>query len=93
MGEAGPLPIPVRVATDECATAAKTTLAGVLAVPLRSRRRDVIRASIEGFLRPRIERYRQWTESSQGCYENSFDLFDGCFCCGPSWSMRGISAS
>ncbi len=33
----------------------------------------MIRASIEGFLRPRIERYRQGPESSRGCYEDSFD--------------------
>jgi uridine kinase len=64
---------PVRVAIDGCAAAGKTTLADELAVALRGRGRDVIRASIEGFLRPRIERYRQGPDSSRGCYEDSFD--------------------
>jgi uridine kinase len=65
---------PVRVAIDGSAAAGKTTLAGELAVALRGRGRDVIRASIEGFLRPRIERYRRGPESSRGCYEDSFDF-------------------
>ncbi len=67
---------PVRVAIDGSAAAGKTTLADELAVALRGRGRDVIRASIEGFLRPRIERYRRGPESSRGCYEDSFD-FEG----------------
>jgi hypothetical protein len=41
------------------------TPADELAVVLRGRGRDVILASIEGFLRPRIERYRQGPESSR----------------------------
>lgn len=48
-------------------------LADELAIALRGRGRDVIRASVEGFLRPRIERYRRGPESAQGCYEDSFD--------------------
>ena len=48
-------------------------LADELATSLRGRGRAVIRASIEGFLRPRIERYRRGPESAQGCYEDSFD--------------------
>ena len=48
-------------------------LADELATSLRSRGRAVIRASVEGFLRPRIERYRRGPESAQGCYEDSFD--------------------
>jgi uridine kinase len=63
---------PVRVAIDGPAAAGKTTLADELAVALRHRGRDVIRASIEGFLRPRIERYKRGPESSRGCYEDSF---------------------
>ena len=65
---------PVRVAIDGCAAAGKTTLSDELAVALRGRGRDVICASIEGFLRPRIERYRRGPESSRGCYEDSFDF-------------------
>jgi hypothetical protein len=49
----------VRVAIDGSAAAGKTMLADELAISLRGRGRDVIRASIEGFLRPRIERYRR----------------------------------
>ena len=64
---------PVRVAIDGSAAAGKTMLADELAISLRGRGRDVIRASIEGFLRPRIERYRRGPESAQGCYEDSFD--------------------
>ena len=64
---------PVRVAIDGCAAAGKTMLVDELAVALRGRGRDVIRASIEAFLRPRIERYRRGPESARGCYEDSFD--------------------
>jgi uridine kinase len=65
---------PVRVAIDGSAAAGKTMLADELAISLRGRGRDVIRAaSIEGFLRPRIERYRRGPESARGCYEDSFD--------------------
>ena len=51
-------------------------LADELAVSLRGRGREVIRASVESFLRPRIERYRRGPESARGCYEDSFD-YDG----------------
>jgi uridine kinase len=66
-------PHPVRVAIDGSAAAGKTMLADELAISLRGRGRDVIRASVEGFLRPRIERYRRGSESARGCYEDSFD--------------------
>jgi uridine kinase len=64
---------PVRVAIDGSAAAGKTMLADELEIALRGRGREVIRASIESFLRPRIERYRRGPESAQGCYEDSFD--------------------
>lgn len=66
-------PHPVRVAIDGSAAAGKTMLADELAISLRGRGRDVIRASVESFLRPRIERYRRGPESARGCYEDSFD--------------------
>jgi len=66
-------PHPVRVAIDGSAAAGKTMLADELASSLRGRGRDVIRASVESFLRPRIERYRRGPESARGCYEDSFD--------------------
>lgn len=64
---------PVRVAIDGSAAAGKTMLADELAVSLRGHGREVIRASVESFLRPRIERYRRGPESARGCYEDSFD--------------------
>jgi uridine kinase len=67
-------PHPLRVAVDGPPCAGKTTLADELAVAVGGRGRDVIRASIEGFLRPRIERYRQGPDSPRGCYEDSFDF-------------------
>jgi uridine kinase len=70
--DAVPCSHPLRVAIDGSAAAGKTMLADELAISLRDRGRAVIRASIEGFLRPRIERYRRGPESAQGCYEDSF---------------------
>lgn len=64
---------PVRVAIDGSAAAGKTMLADELAISLRGRGRDVIRASVESFLRPRVDRYRRGAESARGCYEDSFD--------------------
>jgi uridine kinase len=64
---------PVRVAIDGPAAAGKTMLADELAIALRGRGREVISASIESFLRPRVERYRRGPESARGCYEDSFD--------------------
>jgi uridine kinase len=64
---------PVRVAIDGPDAAGKTTLADELAPALRVRGRTVIRASIDGFHRPRAERYRRGEDSAQGYYEDSFD--------------------
>jgi uridine kinase len=64
---------PVRVAIDGPDAAGKTTLADELAVVLRARGREVIRASIDGFHRPRSQRHRQGPESPCGYYEDSFD--------------------
>jgi uridine kinase len=66
-------PHPVRLGVDGPDTAGKTTLAEELAAGLRERERGVIRASIDGFHRPRSERYRQGPESPLGYYEDSFD--------------------
>jgi uridine kinase len=46
---------PIRVAVDGPDAAGKTTLADELASVLRGRGRTVIRASIDGFHRPRAE--------------------------------------
>ena len=66
-------PHPVRVAIDGIDAAGKTTLADKLALTLRRRGRDVVRASIDGFHRPRAERYRRGELSPEGYYLDSFD--------------------
>jgi uridine kinase len=66
-------PHPVRVAVDGPDAAGKTTFADELALGLRGRGRAVIRASIDGFHRPRAERCRRGADSSEGYYEDSFD--------------------
>jgi uridine kinase len=65
---------PTRVAIDGPPAAGKTTLADELAVVLRTRGRDVIRATIEDFLTPRSHRYRRGEDSAEGCYHDSFDF-------------------
>jgi uridine kinase len=67
-------PHPVRVAVDGPDAAGKTTLADELGEALLGRGRPVIRASVDGFHRPRADRYRQGEDSPQGYYEDSFDL-------------------
>ena len=64
---------PVRVAITGIDAAGKTTLADELAQALPSAGRTVIRASIDGFQRPRAERYRRGNLSPLGYYEDSFD--------------------
>lgn len=64
---------PTRVAFDGPPAAGKTTLADELAVILRAQGRQVIRASVESFLRPRDERYRRGEYSADACYHDSFD--------------------
>jgi uridine kinase len=64
---------PVRVAIDGPDLAGKTTLAEELAKAVRDRGRTVIRASVDGFHRPRRDRYRRGRESPEGYYLDSFD--------------------
>jgi uridine kinase len=66
-------PHPVRVAIDGPDAAGKTTLADELAEPLAARGWPVIRASVDGFHRPRAERYRRGERSPQGYWLDSFD--------------------
>jgi uridine kinase len=63
-----------RVAVDGVDAAGKTRLAGVLAALLELRGQTVSLVSIDGFLRPREERYRRGEESAEGYYLDSFDL-------------------
>lgn len=67
-------PHPVRVAVDGPPAAGKTTLADELALVLRNKGREVVRASIEGFLVSRVHRYRRGVDSPEGCYRDSFDF-------------------
>ncbi|HEU5367511.1 MAG TPA: hypothetical protein VFU69_03565 [Ktedonobacterales bacterium] len=66
-------PHPIRVAIDGIDAAGKTTLADELARALAGRERAVMRASLDGFHRPRAERYRRGEDSPLGYYEDSFD--------------------
>lgn len=64
---------PLRVAIDGVDAAGKTRLADELAPLVEASGRPVIRASIDGFHRPRQERYRRGENSPEGYYEDSFD--------------------
>ncbi len=64
---------PVRVAIDGIDAAGKTTLANALVDPLSKLGREVIRASIDGFHRPRRLRYARGEDSPAGYYYDSFD--------------------
>ena len=64
---------PTRVAIDGPPAAGKTTLADELAVVLRARGRDVIRATIDDFLFPRAQRYPRGEYSVEGCYFDAHD--------------------
>ncbi|GGC03517.1 uridine kinase [Cellulomonas carbonis] len=68
---AAPTPL---VAVDGVDGAGKTTFADALAHVLRAGGSDVIRVSVDGFHRPRAERYRRGRTSPRGFYEDSYDL-------------------
>jgi uridine kinase len=74
---------PLRVAIDGIDAAGKTALANELVHPIEARARPVIRASIDGFHRPRSERYQRGADSPEGYYEDSFDYA----------SLRGVLLS
>jgi len=64
---------PTRVAIDGPPAAGKTTLADELALVLRTRGCDVIRATIDDFLFPRAQRYPRGEYSAEGCYFDTHD--------------------
>jgi uridine kinase len=64
---------PLRVAIDGPPAAGKTTLADKLTVVLRARGRNVIRATIDSFMFPRVVRYRRGKDCPDACYRDSFD--------------------
>jgi uridine kinase len=64
---------PTRVGIDGVDGVGKTTLADELVTPLTRMGRQVVRASVDGFHRPRELRYRLGTDSPQGYFLDSFD--------------------
>lgn len=65
---------PLRVAIDGRTASGKTTLANELADSLRAKGREVIRTSIDGFHRPKVERYARGRHSAEGYYHDARDL-------------------
>jgi uridine kinase len=66
-------PHPVRVAIDGPDAAGKTTLADELAPLIERFGRPVIRASVDGFHRPRAQRIARGPNSPEGYFLDSFD--------------------
>jgi uridine kinase len=66
-------PHPIRVAIDGMPAAGKSILADELGAHIKARGRAVIRASADGFHRPKADRYRRGTDSSNGYYFDAFD--------------------
>jgi uridine kinase len=64
---------PLRVAIDGIDTSGKTTLADELVPLIEQHGKPVIRATIDGFHRPRRIRYQRGADSPEGYYEDSFD--------------------
>nr|WP_297424867.1 uridine kinase [uncultured Actinotalea sp.] len=62
------------VAVDGVDGAGKTTFADALADHLRATGTRTLRVSVDGFHRPRAERYRQGRASPSGFFEDSYDL-------------------
>ncbi len=65
---------PALVAIDGVDGAGKTVLADDLAVVLREGGVPVVRVGIDGFHRPRADRYRRGRGSPEGYFLDSFDL-------------------
>jgi uridine kinase len=63
----------VRVGVDGRGGAGKTVFADELAAVLSVRGRSVVRASVDGFHRPRSERYRRGRESAVGYWLDAYD--------------------
>lgn len=63
----------VRVAVDGVDGSGKSVFADQLAGVLREQARPVVRASVDGFHHPRVERYRRGRSSPSGFWLDSFD--------------------
>jgi len=64
---------PTRVAIDGVDGVGKTTLADELVEPLARTGRQIVRASVDGFHRPRADRYHRGADSPEGYFLDSFD--------------------
>jgi uridine kinase len=64
---------PTRVGIDGVDGVGKTTLADELVEPLVRMGRQAVRASVDGFHRPREWRYRRGLDSPEGYFFDSFD--------------------
>ncbi|MCJ2123002.1 uridylate kinase [Methylobacterium sp. J-077] len=65
---------PLRIAIDGRTSSGKTTLADEIATKTRDHGRNVIRTSIDGFHRPKAERYARGRRSAEGYYYDARDL-------------------
>ncbi|HWB49224.1 MAG TPA: hypothetical protein VG651_08950 [Stellaceae bacterium] len=65
---------PARVAIDGRTASGKTTLSDELAAALGRSGREIIRTSIDGFHRPKAERYARGRHSAEGYYWDARDL-------------------
>lgn len=65
---------PIRIAIDGRTASGKTTLANELAECLKVSGRQIIRTSIDGFHRPKVERYARGRHSAEGYYHDARDL-------------------
>jgi len=65
---------PLRLGIDGVDASGKTILADELVAPLTATGRRVLRASIDGFHRPRAERYKLGRQSPEGYFRDSFQL-------------------
>jgi uridine kinase len=65
---------PLRVAVDGRTASGKTTFADTLSLAIGERKRAVIRTSIDGFHRPKAERYARGRYSAEGYYFDARDL-------------------
>lgn len=64
---------PAAVCVDGRDAAGKTTFADALVAPLETRGAVVVRAGLDDFERPRIERHARGRFSAKGYYKDSFD--------------------
>jgi uridine kinase len=68
-----PMDHAARVGIDGVDASGKTTLANELVAPVQALGRPVVRASIDGFHRPRAERYQLGRQSPDGYFRHSFN--------------------